>query len=257
MIYISEKGQFNFEDYFTVKEFVKEEIPSSRVSKQYVIGRNGAYTFNDGFNDIQLTMVLEHYNASIAARMADIQAMKAIILRPGFFISSAENNIIYTCNVETASTDNINGILNSFSVTITAKPIANSRLTAELAAWEDINIPWDLINIPWLLIGEGFEFSVADETIEVTNYGNIEALPIIKINASTNITMTLNGVSFTYTGYENSIYINCNDLTVYNSSTVNKIANFSGDFLTLETGVNSIAIVGTADIEFVNKDVYI
>ena len=52
MIYLSEKGEFNFEDYFTVRAYSKEEIPSSRISKEYVIGRDGSYTFNDGFKSV-------------------------------------------------------------------------------------------------------------------------------------------------------------------------------------------------------------
>jgi phage-related protein len=258
MIYISEKGQFNFEDHFTVKLFDKEEIPSQRISKQSVIGRDGQFTFNDGLNDIKLTLGLEHYNDSIQARVSDIRDMKNIILHPGFFVSSTENDVIYTCNIETSTTNSIDGVRDSFSVTITCKPIATSRLTPEMTAWIDIDIPWDLLDIPWLLIGTGYEFSASDETIEVTNYGNRESLPIIKLNAASgNVTLSTGGNSFTYTGLEDSIYVDCNNLIVYNTAKTNKIANFTGDFISLIVGANDIIVTGTTEIEFINRDSYV
>jgi len=257
MIYLSANGEFNFLDYFTIKSYNKTEIPSKRVRNEYVIGRDGSYSFEDGLNDIEITIELETFKPTIQSRIVDIREMKRIILSPGYLISSIENDIIYTATVATASTDKIDGIINNFSVTFTCKPKAVSRLTKEKTTWDQIDIAWDLISIPWGSLGAGFEFSVSNGDITVSNYGNYDSNPIIKINGAGDITISANGSSFTYAGLEDSVYIDNDNMIVYNTAGDNRIQNFSGDFIYLKPGQNTVTIIGTADIEFINKDIFV
>jgi phage-related protein len=84
------------------------------------------------------------------------------------------------------------------------------------------------------------------------NSGNIETCPIIEIPSSVNPSVTVNGITLSYTGVVSGLVIDCEKQTVMDGST-NVIQNFNGVFPVFKVGSNTV----TGNAVFKWRDRYI
>jgi predicted phage tail component-like protein len=93
------------------------------------------------------------------------------------------------------------------------------------------------------------------------NDGNLESYPQIKIEGKGNISVGVNGKSFSITGLSSTttdfMYIDGLYMTVYKNTT-NYLPNFTGIFPVLKAGNNTIAVTGTCTaLEILNRSRWI
>ncbi|MDB4302082.1 phage tail family protein [bacterium] len=260
MIYTSINGSFDFEQY-SITDVSGDDLPSLRNTKESVIGKQGQFTFTDGFNNKQKTFqFIAHDDVSITTRRNLAREMKKVLSLPGELLLSFDNLVIYKAQVLTGTKINFNGRWDTCSVTFDLSPIGFSSVNGDNFIWDLMPVSWSITPYPWDSYDFSFSLTTGD-TITVNNYGNVESTPIIKLNGDNNVTFThSNGESFTYTGLEDSVYLDIENLIVYNTSKENKLINFEGDFFKFDIGENVITITGTfttLDIEFFKKDMFI
>jgi phage-related protein len=261
MLYITADRTINFEDFnYILKTNKYEQIPTLRNSQKSVIGRNGNFTFRDGFNNKNIKVKLTAIDSpDIMIRRANARELTQELIKPGKLVLDYEKNIYYDANVFNGATVKFNSSYDELDIEFNVDAIAFSRIGGNLV-WEDTDIPWNSIDIPWS--GDAFNYDVVStDVIEVINRGNIESGPIITIEGVGDVTFThTNGKTFTYTGLNGIINIDSRNMIVYDDSLVNQITNYSGDFIELDVGTNSITITGTfvtLNINFAKKDFYI
>lgn len=235
-----------------------QQIPSVRNTKASVIGRDGEILFKDGYNNKTLSVVLtakESY--SIVERRSNARVINQELAKEGKLVLDYENDIYYNARILQGTSVDFNSSFDRLSITFDLDPIAISRIDGDLI-WEDTDISWALLNIPW--DGDTFEYSVVtSDTITVNNRGNIESLPIIRLETTTNqtVTVTKGAQSFTITDLNGIVNVDMQNLIVYDDSLVNRISKYTGDFYGLDVGDNSITVTGTVDITFSKKDWFI
>ena len=266
MKYIVDGTEYDFTDMYSyiVNTVSYEDIPSTRSSKESVIGRDGQFTFTDGLNNKQISIEMHlKDSSSLVTRRVNARDIRKVLLQPGKLILPYENSIYYNAQVWKQANIRFNSTYDTLRITFDVEPYAYSVLEdlTDLT-WGDADISWGAADFTWGA-SEGettFEFTSAG-TITITNLGNATAEPIIKITGDNNITIADdNGNSFTYTGLAGVLYIDCQNYIVYDNSAVNKIANFSGDFLQLNEGENTLDVTGTftdVEIVFENKNRYV
>lgn len=87
--------------------------------------------------------------------------------------------------------------------------------------------------------------SFTSSPITITNTGTYLSRPLIKINGSGNVVLTVNGISCQFKGLTNGIVLDCELEEAYWGLATNMNNYMSGDFPTLKPGVNSIVFSGT------------
>lgn len=259
MIYTSLNGSFNFEDYYVIKEVSGLDLPQQKSSKQSVIDRNGDFTFLNGFMNKPLNIsLLAIEGKTIEERRTAAIEMKKVISLSGTLVLSFYPVVSYEATVVDGSNINFTGIYDEISLSFDLKPLGKTVLTADGFTWGNTEIPWGQMDNPW---GDSFEYApVAGDTINILNVGNVISTPILKLSGTGDVTFTKGSESFTYTGLETSVFVDVENLIVYNSSNENKIANYDGDFIPLQIGDNLFTITGSFSgltIEIINKDMYV
>jgi len=261
MLYITADRTINFEDFgYVLQTPGYQQIPTLRNSQKSVIGRNGNFTFRDGFNNKKIKVKLTAMDdPNIMVRRANARELNQELIKPGKLVLDYEKNIYYDANVFNGTTVKFNSSYDELDIEFTVDAIAFSRIGGNLV-WNTTDIPWQSIDISWN--GDSFNYDVVPtDVIEVINRGNIESSPLITIDGVGDVTFThTNGKTFTYTGLNGIINIDSRNMVVYDDSLVNAIIDYSGDFIDLDVGTNSIAITGTfatLNINFAKKDFYI
>jgi len=237
-------------------------IPPKRQTILEVQGRDGKYVFEDRYDNIQIELAGTIPGDEIFDRRKKARKIAAWLSGIGKLVFDYENDIEYQV---VKITNDINATMFSrqykdeFTVIFECEPYQSQVLYGDGLTWEDTNTPWQNTDIPW----EGYKriFLVSSgETINVVNIGTYKALPIIILTGTAeNVTIG----DFTFANLSGTIYIDCKNQVVYSISSgskINKIANFSGDFLELVPGTNSFLISGTITtllIEFDYKATYL
>ena len=261
MIYITADRTIDFEDFnYILKTTSYQQIPTVRNSQKNVIGRDGNFTFRDGFNNKKIKVKLTAMDSpDIMIRRSNARELTQELIKPGKLILDYEKNVYYDANIFNGATVKFNSSYDELTIEFVVDPIAFSRIGGDLV-WNTLDIPWQLIDIPWS--GDSFNYDVVPtNVIEVVNRGNIDSSPIITIEGVGDVTFThSNGETFTYSGLNGIIHIDSRNMIVYDDSLVNAIINYSGDFIKLDVGTNNITVTGTfatLNVNFAKKDFYI
>ena len=262
MLYITKDKELDFEALgYVLKTQKYQQIPTVRNKQISVIGRDGSIDFTDGYNNKTLSVKLSAIDSSnIIARRASIRTINQELRKPGKLVLDFENDIYYDAKILSGTTVNFSASCDEIFITFDLDPIAISRIEGQLI-WQDADYSWPLLNIPW--DDYAWEWDVVtSETIVVNNRGNIDSLPIITIEtiSSENITISLGNNSFTHTGLNGVVNIDCRNMIVYDESLSNAIENFgyTGDkFLELAPGDNEVSVIGTCNIKVQKKDWFI
>jgi predicted phage tail component-like protein len=251
-------------------------IPQKRQTIVEVKGRDGQYVFEDGYNNIQITLACAVPGYNILDRRKKAREIAAWLSGTGELIFDYEKDVAY--KVVKITNDISANMLSreykdEFTVTFECKPYQQQTFYNDNLAWENADVAWEYANIPW----EGYDrtFLVTDgQTIDVVNAGTYKALPIIILTGVAE-TITVSGFKvtkqpgivldgeFTFTNLNGTIYIDCEEKLVYSQSgntKTNKITDFSGEFPELFPETNSFVVNGTITnltIAFDYKNTYL
>ncbi len=203
--------------------YCKYTIPSpkSRLHTDHVPGRSGEYLFGADYEPRVITLTLT------SPRMTSITKPTVRHDLGRYFVGQQElwiGNICY--NVKYSGMMDVIPYSNYFIATVPLK------------------------------MTDPFGYSIEHSQVNAgtcTNAGNIETYPKIEIGPSTNPSVTINGVSLSYTGTiatGHTLTIDCEAQTVYDNTT-NVIQNFTGDFVAFQVGAN--IVTGTATFKWRDK----
>lgn len=225
-----------------------------------VQGRDGNYVFEDGYNNIIITIACVIIGARVLDRRKQARAIAEWLSNTGILVFDTESDINY--NVVKITNDvsaNMLKSTDSFNISFECEPYQTNTYYNDSVTWGEATSTWGNMEIPWGGYDRSFDVKASD-TIEVVNAGTYKALPIIKLSGSAT-TITIGG--FTITNISDDVYVDCKDQVVYTlsgSTKVNKIADFTGDFPELAPGTNSFDISGTItsmNIEYDYKNTYL
>lgn len=81
--------------------------------------------------------------------------------------------------------------------------------------------------------------------VSINNPTRFASKPLLYVEGSGSITISISGTSIVVTEDGTGTYIDCETMNAYTSAGVNANTNISGDFPTVEPGINTIGITGT------------
>lgn len=234
-------------------------IPEKRSVSVEVQGRDGAYVFEDSYNNIQIEIACVIINSKVLYRRKSARDITKWLSKTGTLIFDYEPDIEYKV---VKSTNNIAAVLEGasdyFTVVFECKPYQEQTFYNDSLEWGEAPLNWEHANIPWGGYPRTFNVS-SGQTIEVVNAGNYKALPTVKL---TGVASSVSFGSFTFSNLNGTVYIDSKNQVVYSLSgetKVNKISSHNGGFIELEPGVNEFTISGTItslEIEFDYKNTY-
>jgi phage-related protein len=244
-------------------------LPEKRSKTEYVIGKNGGYTFTDGFKNrtVEIEFLL---TGKLLQRRAKLNDIAAWLSGSGELILGIDSGIMYEAKVIGGVIPELTFHSDRFVVTFDCKPIKKQRAENSELTWDMVETPWNDVNLLW--DGYSTQFTVtAPGTVPLDNMGTYTSLPLI-ILSGTASTITLTdskGNAITYTGLVNGtpVYIDCEESVVYSlngTTPVNQMNNFSEAsdkyFFELVAGSNAITINGTdlnLTVEFKYRNAFI
>ncbi len=254
--------------HITVKTDNIPVIPAKRIVQEEVIGRDGSYIFEDKHSpkEIELTCEL-HGHLKYSERRYLVREITAWLDIPGELILNYEPDKKYQAHLSEQTDLSMLAVYDVFTLVFVVQPIAKSIYENDGLTWGEAAIPWGYASIPWGGYQTVFQNITGDTTVDVTNAGTYDELPVIVLSGeAASITITDDaGNSFTYTNLVSGtdIYIDCKNKLVYSisgSSKVNKRSYFTGDYIKLLPGTNSIDISGTitsVNIDFDYRNAYL
>jgi len=244
--------------------FVTNSIPiiaSKRSESFEVQGRDGQYIFEDGYDNIIIRLKGTLASGSTILTRRKIARQIALWLSiTGTLVFDYEPDIEYDV---VKITNNINKAIrlsiDEFVIEFECKPYQVNTYYNDSVTWGEATSTWENMEIPWGGYDRSFDVSASD-TIDVINAGTYKALPIIKLTG-TATTVTIGALTFENLAGE--IFIDCLNSIVYELSgptKVNRISDFSGDFITLDPGSNLLDISGTIttlNVEFDYRNTFL
>ncbi len=252
------KDSYDFDIY--VKLANVPLLPQKNDSLERPIGSDISYDFEDGYSKkvISLFCQLAPQNKQFFNRRYDTRDIVGWLHKSGYLILNCEPDRVYEAKLISQVDYETTNSMDIFTLNFEVQALSKSTITSDVT-WDTANVLWSNAFIPWQGYG-GSDINISNGTFDINNLSNYKTLPTIKITGtSSSVTMTDSlGNSFTYTNLSNeTVYIDCEYKFVYSlngSNKVNKIMNFTGDFLELDIGQNTITVSSTSTIN-INVDV--
>lgn len=230
-----------------------------------IIGKDGAQIFSDQYDIYEIVFDCR-LKGDIHERRRTAREIAAWLnVTGGDLVLGVEQDVKYTAYPLTESFARLAFVLEDFFLSLWVQPIKKSTLEGDDLVWETADIAWDQADIPW----DGYDFVfysiTSGDTLQITNGGNYKSLPTMKISGqATTLSITDdNGIEFTFSGLNGTIYVDSENFLVYsgNNPKVNEILNSNGEFISLNVGLNTIDVTGTGfvnlEIEFIDPSAYL
>jgi predicted phage tail component-like protein len=243
--------------YFKTKSM--PYIPEKRSVSVQVQGRDGAYVFEDDYNNIQIEIACVIINSKVLYRRKSARDITKWLSQTGILIFDYEPDIEYKV---VKITNNISAVLEGasdyFNIVFECLPYQEQTFYNDDLQWNEATLNWEHVNIPWGGYDRTFNVS-SGQTIQVVNAGNYKALPTVKL---TGVASSVSFGGFTFSNLNGTVYIDSVNKVVYSlsgSNKVNKISSYEGDFIELIPGVNDFTVSGTITnltVEFDYKNTY-
>jgi predicted phage tail component-like protein len=245
--------------------FTTEEMPVIAPKRQTTLnvqGRDGGYTFEDGYDNAQIRLACAIGGGEIQDRRKRARLIAAWLSGTGKLVFDYEPDIEY---LVIKATNNISSKMSGrefkdeFDVTFECEPYQQQTYYNDGLTWNTGDSGWAYTDVPW----NGYErtFSVtAGQSVDIWNAGTYKALPVIKLTG-TAASVTFGGLTFN--NLAGTVFIDCKNGIVYSqngSTKTNRITDFSGDFPELSPGQNHFTISGSITnliIEFDYKNTYL
>ncbi|MCF8020903.1 MAG: phage tail family protein [Vallitaleaceae bacterium] len=212
-------------------------LPNKRIVKETVMGKDGSYIFEDGYEDKELEFECTLLEDDLETRRLMARDIAEWLVSKGDLILDYESDkkyiVIQTVNNIDLAFENGADI---FDIKFVCEPFQYSVIENE---------------------GTSFDNPIGD--ISIINSGSHKVLPVIEITGTGAIIIESNNKSFIYSNLNGTVYVDCENYIVYSGNPkVNKLSNFSGDFINLIKGENIVNVTGTiTNIKFIYRNTYI
>lgn len=237
-------------------------LPKKRFSEETVLGRDGSYKFENNYNDKVISIRCILLEKDLFLRRQKMREIANWLSGEGELIFDYEPDKFYKAKVFNQIDNSIQYSADEFTVTFNVYPIAYSTYINEHVTLDD-----DIILYSDLLLSQlqnHFEVS-SDFHGTITNIGTYEALPIIEIDGTaTNIVIGVGDRQFGISNVTQKTYVDCDNMICYTvdvqGKKINKLKDFSGEFIELKSGVNNLSIEGSnlnVDVFFNFRNAYL
>lgn len=247
-------------------------LPETRREKEDIPGRDGVYVYETGGFEEKKIVIECAYTPDLdfATRRYLSREVAAWLSTPsGDLILDKEPDKKYKARIDDSVDPSFTPIYDKFDLVFHAYPIAFSIYEdMDSLTWDSAATLWRFMDTSWDSSELERVYTVTGETtIEIQNGGTYNVYPLIKITG-TATSLTIgddDGNTFTYINLSpgTTIFIDCHNKLVYSDTGVEKTnqrSNFSGKYINLKPGSNSLDISGTitnVSIEFIFEDAYI
>jgi phage-related protein len=262
-------GESEFKDSsdfnLVVKTINTPMLPSKRDDSVDILGRDGPIDFTDGYNKKTMLFRCEIKDVfNYQQRTYLIDDIVGWYSRPGELILNYRGDRVYRVKLIEQLDKEMLATYDVFELEFEAEPISESLHYNDELIWNQIETPWNQQKVPWVGYPRKFDNVLPGDEVVLNNIGNHESKPIVVLDgvAAEVIITDDSGKSFTYTGLNGVVYIDCKFKKVFSlngQDKVNQRMNFSGSYITIQPGGNTITIGGTItnlNIEFDYKNSY-
>ncbi len=216
-----------------VKTVNNPMLPPKRVQRANVMGHDGEYLFEDGYNNKVIEFKCSMAKGTIKERRQRTREISLWLSSSGDLKLDYEADKTYTV----------------------VKTVSDVSLAIE-QAWDEFSIIFET---------EPFQFgglktlSFDNPTsVIVNNAGTIDAETIISVTGTGNVTINCGAQSFTLTGLAGKLNVDSKRMLVYTDAKANGISKHSGGFIRLSPGNNTISVTGSvSNITVKFNDTYI
>lgn len=227
------RGIHSSDNGLIVKTVNNPLLPPKRVKKVNVMGHDGEYVFESGYNNKTLEFRGSLAKGTIPERRKTAREIASWLSSEGDLILDYENEKTYRV----------------------VKIVSDVALAIE-QAWDEFSISFET---------EPFQFgglktlSFENPTsVIVNNAGTYEADTIISITGTGDVLVASGDKSFTLTGMTGKLNVDSKRMIVYTDAMDNEISKHAGDFIRLQPGNNTINIAGAvSNIAVKFHDTYI
>lgn len=251
-------------------------IPEKRQKMVEVLGKDGGYTFEDSYKNIEINL-----SCSITANTL-IERRKTAREITEWLSSAAPSSLIFDYEPDVVYevvkvTNNVNGVfrgaqvpIDDFDIIFECVPYQKQTFYNNDLIWNDATSAWQYADFPWNGYERVFE-ATNNASVEITvqNIGTYKALPIIKITVTGEdayfAIANSNDINdaFAVINLTQPVYVDCSSQVVYTLSggvKTNKMLDFVGVFIAIQPGTNTYTIGGqydTLEVEFDYKNTYL
>ncbi len=208
-------------------------LPSKRINRVNVMGRDGEYIFENGYNNKELEFKCMMAKGTIKERRIRAREIASWLSGTGDLVLDYEEDKTYKV----------------------VKTVSDVSLTVEQVV-DEFSI---IFEVEPFQFGSFQTFSVDNPTsVVITNNGNVEADTLISVTGTGDVTITCGTQSFTLKGMTEKLNLDSKRMLVYTDVLVNAISKHDGDFIKLAHGNNTINVTGTiSNITIKFYDTYI
>lgn len=195
-------------------------LPSKRISRVNVMGRDGEYIFEDGYDNKLLEFKCMMAKGTIKERRIRARDIALWLSGTGDLILDYEGDKTYKV-VRTVSDVSltVEQVVDEFSINFEVEPY-------QYGSFQTVSV--------------GNPTSVV-----ITNNGNVEADTLISVTGTGDVTITCGTQSFTLKGMTEKLNLDSKRILVYTDTLVNAISKHNGDFIKLAPGNSTINVTGT------------
>lgn len=193
--------------------------PAKRIQRVNVMGHDGEYLFESGYNNKLLEFRCSLAKGTINERRNRAREIASWLSGTGDLMLDYESDKTYKV----------------------VKSVSDISLAIE-QSWDEFNITFE--TEPLQYGGLKTLFFANPSTVVVNNQGTYEADTIIGITGTGNITVASGGYSFTLTGMTEKLNADSKRMLVYTDGNANGISKHSGGFIKLRPGNNTINVSG-------------
>lgn len=236
-------------DYqFKLLEFTRPVTPKKTFEAVNVPNRDGAYYFENNYENGQITVKIGIHGASATKKQSIIsELMSKWINGEGRLIFLDRPNLFYKARIFESVQQELSDYWTELDITFNTSFAlyqlygdARDFFTAGLTQIENVNV---LVNKS--------SFANITNTFSgtVKNDGNYKAMPVIYFYGTADlVNFTMGDSAFSLAGLKNSFaYVDCDRMVVYtikNNKKVSLLTNFSGVFPKIDVGINSFRVSG-------------
>lgn len=195
-------------------------LPSKRINRVNVMGHNGEYIFENGYNNKVLEFKCMMAKGTIKERRMRARDVALWLSGTGDLILDYEDDKTYKV----------------------VRTVSDVSLTVEQVV-DEFSIIFEVEPFQY---GSFQNFSVDNPTtVVITNNGNIEADTLISVTGTGDVTITCGTKTCALNGMTEKLNLDNKRMLVYTDTLTNAISKHSGDFIKLTPGNNTLNITGS------------
>ena len=248
--------------YFTTSNIPL--LPQMRTQEETVLERDGVFIYEDGYNNKTIELNCSFVGANnIKERRQILRRIASWLRQEGELVFDNEPDKFYKGKIYNQIDLSLFASYDEFNLIFNVDPFAYSRWDNQELLQNMQGIEVDGRLVPYMQTK--FTNISSNRTVTLSNLGNYEVSPVIELDGSADsVTISAGDKSFSVTGISDTTYIDCNNFIAYEfigGNKVNKLNDFSGQFIELKEGLNSVTIEGSnlnlSSVHFIYRNRYV